>query len=462
MAKVIFNYKGIETIIQCNLNDKIKDIYKKYEAKNEIDISKLYFLYNGNKINDNLNLNEIINEEDRKRNIINILVNENNEAIIKENEIISKEIICPKCKENILIKIDEYKINLFNCKNNHYINKILIKEYENIEKIDISKIICDKCKIKNKSNTYNNEFYRCNICKINICPLCKSNHNNNHKIINYNNKNYICEIHNMNYTKYCKDCKLNICFMCIKEHKNHSIIDYGDIIISNEDNIKEKNKLEEYINKLNNNIEDIIKILKEVKENMNKYYNIYNNIINNYNCENINYEILYNINEFNRYNNNIIKDINEIINNNNINNKFNNIINIYNKMNNNNSNRIFEKDPNNLKYILDITNTNDYEGYNDIFEVFISYKDNKEYIISPNINNYNLDIFTLLDNKLIKSLNGHKNNITTIRYFINNKDYNEYLISADFNKIVIIWDITNNYNIKYQINTNYNYEIIYL
>ena len=29
------------------------------------------------------------------------------------------------------------------------------------------------------------------------------------------------------------------------------------------------------------------------------------------------------------------------------------------------------------------------------------------------------------------------------------------LISADYNKIVIIWDITNNYNIKYQINTNY-------
>ena len=48
------------------------------------------------------------------------------------------------------------------------------------------------------------------------------------------------------------------------------------------------------------------------------YYNIYNDIINNYNCKNINYEILYNINEFNKYNNNIIKDINEIINDKNI------------------------------------------------------------------------------------------------------------------------------------------------
>ena len=419
---------------------------------------------------------------------MNILVNENNETIIEENKI-SKEIICPKCNENILIELNEYKINLFNCKNNHKINNILLNEYEN--KIDISKIKCDKCKIKNKSNTYKNEFYRCNICKINICPLCKSNHNNNHKIINYDNKNYICEIHNKEYIKYCKDCKSNICMICLKEHKNHSIINYEDLILSEEDNKKEINKLKEYINKINKNINDIIEILNKVKDNMNKYYNIYNNIINNYNYEKINYEILYNINEFNKYNNIIIKDINEIINDNNINNKIKNIINIYNKMNNNNNkinninyktnnnninykmnnnnenneynNKInykFEKDPNNLKYKYDITNTND-GGYgcNDIFEVFKSYKDNKEYIISPNKDNYNLDIFILLDNKKIKSLNGHKNNIRTVRYFINNKDYNEYLISADKDNLVIIWDITNNYNIKYQINTKYNDDI---
>ena len=66
MAKLIFNYKGIQTEIQCNINDKIKDIYKRYEIKIGKDISKLYFIYNGNKINDDLFLNEIINEEDKK------------------------------------------------------------------------------------------------------------------------------------------------------------------------------------------------------------------------------------------------------------------------------------------------------------------------------------------------------------------------------------------------------------
>ena len=153
LAKIKFNYKGLETEIQSNLNEKIKNIFKRYTNKVGIDISKLYFIYNGNKINDNIIINEIINEEDKRRNIMNILVNENDNQIIEENIIKSKEIICPKCKENILIKIDGYKINLFNCKNNHQINNILLNEFEN--NIDISKIICNNCKNQNKSNTYN-------------------------------------------------------------------------------------------------------------------------------------------------------------------------------------------------------------------------------------------------------------------------------------------------------------------
>jgi len=466
MTKVIFNYKGIETEMQCNINEKLKDIFIKYTNKEGIDISNLnyFFIYNGNKVNDNLLLSEIINEADKQRNIMNILVDDNNKTIKKKFIIKSKEIICPTCGENILIKINEYKINFFNCKNNHEIENIKLNEYENIENIDISKIICNKCKKNNKSNTYHNEFYRCNICKINLCPLCKSNHNPNHKIINYDSKNYICEIHNINYNKYCKKCKLNICVHCFKAHKNHSIANYEDIILNEVDNKKEINKFKEYIDKLKRYLKETTEKFNKIKENIDLYYKIYDNIINNYNCENINYEILYNINEFNRYNNDIIKDINEIINDYNINNKINEIIN---KMDNINYkeykdkiNYKFEKDPNKLKYKYEITKTNDYDSVNDVFEVFISYKDNKEYVVSPNIDNFNLDIFTFLDNKeKINSLEGHEDSVLTVRYFINNKNHNEYLISADDKKIVIIWDITNNYNIKYKIDTKYNNDI---
>ena len=78
----------------------------------------------------------------------------------------------------------------------------------------------------------------------------------------------------------------------------------------------------------------------------------------------------------------------------------------------------FGKLPQNLKYKLQVTNTNTERGLNDRFEIFISFKDNKEYLISPNCYNYNLDIFTLVNNKKITSLSGHKNKIITIRYFL--------------------------------------------
>ena len=91
-----------------------------------------------------------------------------------------------------------------------------------------------------------------------------------------------------------------------------------------------------------------------------------------------------------------------------------------------------------------------------MFEVFISYKDNKEYLVSPNNKNYNLEIFALINNKKIKEIEGHNDKVSTIRYFINIKNNNnEYLISADNEKKVFIWDINNDYKIIYKIETKY-------
>ena len=90
-----------------------------------------------------------------------------------------------------------------------------------------------------------------------------------------------------------------------------------------------------------------------------------------------------------------------------------------------------------------------------IYLKFISRKDNKEYLVSPNNNNYKLDVISLLENKITISLKGHNNHIRTIRYFINNINSEEYLISADNDIIVIIWEITYDFNMKFKINTNY-------
>ena len=225
MIEINFFYEGGIIPIQCNKNEKLKDIFNRLEIK--IENSSVFYIFKGNKINKELKLEEIIEKEDDINNI-NILVNSIDE-ISNNNIIKSKYIICPECKENIRIKINDYKIKLYDCKNGHNIDNILLEEYENTQKIDISKIICNICNKNNKSNTYNNEFYICNECKKNICPLCKSKHDKNHDIIKYEKKEYICEKHNEIYIKYCNKCKINICLSCYDEHNKHEIISYENI-----------------------------------------------------------------------------------------------------------------------------------------------------------------------------------------------------------------------------------------
>ena len=62
---------------------------------------------------------------------------------------------------------------------------------------------------------------------------------------------------------------------------------------------------------------------------------------------------------------------------------------------------INQKNPKNLRFKCNITTTNTPAGWNDMFEIFNSYNDKKEYLVSPNSNNFHLDIFDLSDNKLI-------------------------------------------------------------
>ena len=80
---------------------------------------------------------------------------------------IKKEIICPKCQENIKINIKDYNICLFQCKNKHKLD-LLFNEYDQTQNINLSKIVCQMCNNYNKGNVHNNVFYRCNNCKLNL------------------------------------------------------------------------------------------------------------------------------------------------------------------------------------------------------------------------------------------------------------------------------------------------------
>ena len=248
MAQVIFNFEGTNTTIECNINDSMENIITNYLQRIGNEGNNLYYLYNGNIINRELTFNELANNLDTNNRTMRILVYRIDED---KNEIISKDIICPECKENILLNIKNFKINLSGCKNKHNINNILLNKYDETQKIDISNIKCNICNQNNINNILNNKFYICCTCNKNLCFLCKSNHDNEHAIINYDNKNYICQKHIEPFTKYCKKCKQDICIVCEAEHNNHEIFDLSKIKKKKNDLVKETEKLKKIINEFN-------------------------------------------------------------------------------------------------------------------------------------------------------------------------------------------------------------------
>ena len=146
MSKVIFNYKGNNTIVLCQENEKMIEICKRYGNKIQIDINDLYFLYNGKIINIELRYDEIANGFDKERKEVSILVINKN-TVVLDNKKKLEFPICPECNENIILEIKDYKINLYDCKNKHNINNILINEYNQYK--DLTKIECNNCKKNN-------------------------------------------------------------------------------------------------------------------------------------------------------------------------------------------------------------------------------------------------------------------------------------------------------------------------
>ena len=256
-------------------------------------------------------------------------IEESDEPSLKK----SKYIICPQCKENIRIKINNYKIELFDCINSHSFKNLSFDDFEKSQNIDETKIICDFCKSANKSNTYENLFYICFSCNKKICPLCKSSHDKNHLMIDYDEKYFKCNEHNESYTLYCEQCKKNICILCEKAHINHKKISHGEIMPDKNKLENEKNELRKKLDEFENEAQKIINILNNIIKNFEIYYKIYNDMINNYVIQKRNFQILQNLNDINDYNINFIKELDIIIKEKNINYKFEKIMNIWDKIN---------------------------------------------------------------------------------------------------------------------------------
>ena len=288
MIEVQFELDQIKTIINAKLEEPFQNIIDRYLTKILQKPDSLYFISKDKPMKANESIGNQMNEQEKKdkRIIIQafILEKENKDEII----IKSKDVICSQCKEPCRLKIENTKITLYECPNGHKDNIKLIK-FDNTQNINISKILCDNCPYKNKGNCPNDEFYRCLTCKINLCILCRSNHNNTHNIIKYDDKNYICPIHNENFIKYCIKCRKNICFSC-EEHENHETIFLGDIKPNINDKKMILNDMKKSIDLIDKTIKDIINKLNEFMKFINKYYEINNNILENYDVKKRNYQ----------------------------------------------------------------------------------------------------------------------------------------------------------------------------
>ena len=393
--------------------EKMKEIFNKFTEKRIIDIASVYFIYSGNKIeNDEMILEQVINEVDKERNEINIIVTKKEVDMSKSSLEKSKVIICPECKEDANIYFRNYKIS-FKCENGHDLKNFYFEEFDKTQMIDISKIICDKCK-KKKSDIFNKLFYRCNSCKMNLCPLCEKKHNKTHNIINYENKKFICEVHNQNYSLYCNTCNKNICFFCENEHNMHNITSFGKMATNKEDLKTKKIQLKEKIDGLKKNIEEMINILNKTVKNFENYYKIIDEILNSYINQKINFHILYNVKEV--FNNKINENLNIILNENNIINKFIYIHNIYMNMTNKNINNNDESMATNLYKKENIRESN--------------MKAQK----SNFLNNPNYNLITEANN-----LFENNNNMQYNNYSLNNNNYMQY------NN----YSLNNNNNIQY-------------
>ena len=91
MAEIVFIYDGQNIIVQCDINQKMKDICINLSNKINTDINSLTFLYGGGILNLEKKLNEIT-----KENKITILVYKNEEEV------------CPKCGRILNNKKLEY------------------------------------------------------------------------------------------------------------------------------------------------------------------------------------------------------------------------------------------------------------------------------------------------------------------------------------------------------------------
>jgi len=91
------------------------------------------------------------------------------------------------------------------------------------------------------------------------------------------------------------------------------------------------------------------------------------------------------------------------------------------------------------------------------FEAFMSIKDGKPYIVYQEKESKKLEVLKVLKNKykLVSIIKGHNSPITTINYFLNKTKNIEYIVSGDYDGVIIIINVTEDFKIINKSKTDY-------
>jgi len=102
----------------------------------------------------------------------------------------------------------------------------------------------------------------------------------------------------------------------------------------------------------------------------------------------------------------------------------------------------FKSDPNKLKLCKDLySKAQKSYTIDSVFAVFQAV-DGNCYLATPNNSTYDIEIYNLQTNKVIKQLKGHKSLIYIVRHFFQNSSQKDYLISTCCEKKCIVWDLS--------------------
>ena len=330
--KIIFMFDNINNntnfIIKCKSNDKINDIFNQFSQHTGKDIENIIFYYKGEKIDIKLDQNLKLEEMFKGDTVIKILCFE--PYFGQKRKKIPIEYL-----ENYIIDFIDYKVYLQDVENDIILEKLLLDEKDYFNKINERKIKCDGKDCKNELTNNNELFYHCLDCKKNLCKICNEKHQKSDRVIEYNIKDFICTKTTFPYIAYCKKCKKNLCSECKFEHdKLHKLIDLKKILTEEGNRQNNFNKLNEKIDSFKLEINKIITKLRKVVSNYESYYDIVSSIIKKYkNREYLfNYELYKNMENIDKYNKIIIKDIKDIEKEELVGNKIEKILKIYNKM----------------------------------------------------------------------------------------------------------------------------------